>query len=486
MAPRAPSRRAVSTVAVVGGGFSGTLFALKLARQRADLRIYLIEKNALPGRGLAYGACSPFHLLNVPVNRMEVGLAPAFAEWLVQKKVDLSDALAESGGDLASSFVSRQLFGDYLEERLQASLSGDRASGVVPVRGDVVRLMDAPQRGVVLHDGRELAADAIVLATGNLAPRAPAIADDWLYDTPWFVADPWTHDAFDRLDRSAPVLLLGAGLTMVDVALKLADSGHRGKMHSISRHGLLPKAHRAGGAWEPFLKPHIPSSPLKLSRIIRAEVRKAEAAGVPWQRVIDAVRPSIASAWHAWSGAERHQFLRHLRSRWDVHRHRMAPRIADALAELLDSNQLHVSAGRIREYRKAPGFIEAVVARRGARDSVISAARVINCTGPRSDFARLALPLFADMKKRGFIVPDAMDLGLESSDCALIDRMGRPLSWLFALGPLTRPAWWEVTAVPEIALQIDRLVADISRTGRIRGPAPPLLAEAFVDLGAGI
>ena len=223
-----------------------------------------------------------------------------------------------------------------------------------------------------------------------------------------------------------------------------------------------------------------------MMKVIRAEVEKARAAGIPWQRVIDAVRPTIASVWHSWTGAQRHQFLRHLRSRWDVHRHRMAPRISKALGDLIAKNQLRVTAGRIREYRKGPGYVEAVISRRHARDDVIAAHRVINCTGPRSDFDRLALPLFADMKRRGVIVPDAMGLGLESSDCALIDRAGRPLGWLFALGPLTRPAWWEVTAVPEITLQIDRLVADLARTGRIRGPAPPPLAEAFVDLGAGI
>lgn len=486
MAPRTTSRRAVSTVAVIGGGFSGTLFALKLAQKRPDLRIYLIEKASVPGRGLAYGACSPFHLLNVPVSRMEVGLTPSFTEWLVKTRVDLTDALAESGGDLAGAFVPRQVFGDYLEERLHAALSTDRASGVVPVHGEVVRLSDPPARGVVLSDGREIAADAIVVATGNLPPRAPGIADDWLYDTPWFVADPWTHDAFARLDHAAPVLLLGAGLTMVDVALKLAENGHKGPIHAVSRHGLLPQTHRGGGAWEPFLKPHIPSSPRTMMKIIRAQAEKADAAGIPWQRVIDAVRPTIASVWHSWTGAQRHQFLRHLRSRWDVHRHRMAPRIAHALDELIASRQLRVMSGRIREYRLAPGFVEAVVGRRGERDTIITAKRIINCTGPRSDFDRLALPLFADMKRRGFVVPDVLGLGLETADCALIDRMGRPLGWLFALGPLTRPAWWEVTAVPEIATQVDRLVEDLSHTGRIRGPAQRPLAEAFVDLGAGI
>jgi uncharacterized NAD(P)/FAD-binding protein YdhS len=53
---------------------------------------------------------------------------------------------------------------------------------------------------------------------------------------------------------------------------------------------------------------------------------------------------------------------------------------------------------------------------------------------------------------------------------------------LFALGPLTRPAWWEITAVPEINLQIERLVAQLSNPVN----APRLTVGDFMDMGGGI
>jgi uncharacterized NAD(P)/FAD-binding protein YdhS len=74
-------------------------------------------------------------------------------------------------------------------------------------------------------------------------------------------------------------------------------------------------------------------------------------------------------------------------------------------------------------------------------------------------------------------------LGLESANCALVDDAGRPSRTLFALGPLTRPAWWEVTAAPEITVQVDALVAQLH--AGVTAPARPL-AEAFNDMGAGI
>ncbi|HEY5339060.1 MAG TPA: hypothetical protein VIJ85_12705, partial [Rhizomicrobium sp.] len=242
--------------------------------------------------------------------------------------------------------------------------------------------------------------------------------------------------------------------------------------------------HKSGGSWEPFLAPLIGASPPAIMRAIRAEIAKAEAKSISWQRAIDAVRPFIAPIWAGWTGAQRNQFLRHGRARWDVHRHRMAPRIGAALHALIDSGQLRISAGRVRSYRKAAWGVEAVVTPRGGgRDVIYPAARVINCTGPRSDLDRLAIPLLADLKARGVIVPDALGLGIETDDCAAIDRNGRVSNWLFALGPLTRPAWWEITAVPEIALQVDRLAEDFSANATSHTST---LADAFVDLGAGI
>lgn len=463
------------TVVVVGGGFAGSLFALKMAQARSDFRVVLVERQARRGRGLAYGACAPHHLLNVPVSRMELGLTPGFAQWLEAKHfAALQDALAESGGDLASAYVSRELFGDYLQQRI------DGAAGIVLLRGEAVRALDPPSRGVMLEDGREIKADLVVLATGNQPPRPPHVEDGSFYDTPNFVPDPWARGAFDGLDPEVDVALLGTGQTMVDIALTLSARGHRGTLHAVSRHGLLPHVHKAGGKWEPFVKP---APPRALMTIIRAQVKQAMAQGVPWQRVIDAVRPNIGQVWHAWSESERTLFLRHLRARWDVHRSRMAPRIARDVQALIARGQLTVSAGRIRAYRARPGGVEIELARHGATRR-LSVSSVVNCTGPRGDLGRTAIPLIADLRRRGAIVPDPLGLGIETDDCAARDSHGRASAWLFALGPLTRPAWWEITAVPEIAVQIDRLVRQLAQPQQPQATAP--LAEAFVDLGAGI
>ncbi len=471
------------TVAVVGGGLSGTVFALKLHKARPDLRVVIVEEHRRAGRGLAYGACSPNHLLNVPVSRMETGLAPRFIDWLAERPDAITDALEESGGDLSSAFVPRALFGLYLEARLAEARAAGEGAGLEVWRGRAVAALDGGQRGVRLEDGRKLEAATVVLATGNLPPGRPGRTDAWFYDTPLFTPDPWADDALADLDLKAPLLLIGTGLTMVDVALKLAGQGHEGPMLAVSRRGLIPKVHRAGGAWPGFLNDHLQESPLELLRRVRTEIEVAEGQGVPWQRVFDAARPAVAAIWSRWSGAQRRQFLRHVRARWDIHRHRTAPRIDRALQALLDSGQLRIQAARLAGFASANEGVEVRLKPRGGEgETSVRVARVINCTGPASALDQLAIPLIESLRAAGAIKPDALGLGLESDDCALIQADGRASSWLYALGPLTRPAWWEITATPEIVVQADRLVLRLAE-------APVQIvdaASAFLDLGAGI
>jgi uncharacterized NAD(P)/FAD-binding protein YdhS len=433
------------------------------------------------GRGLAYGACGPQHLLNVPVSRMEVGLEPSFNSWLDRHRDRIADPLAESGQAIPGAYVPRALFGDYIEERIGEALNTRSITGLTTLRGEVVRMVRAG-RGVVLMDGREIHADIVVLAMGNLAPCPPGGGDRWVYDTAYYISDPWSREAFIGVHPDEPLLLIGTGLTMVDVTLRLAAAGHRGKMLAVSRRGLLPQRHDAGGAWPEFLAQHQGESPLELMRLVRKEAARALSQGIPWQRVFDAARPAVPGIWQSWTAFYRRQFVRHLRPRWDIHRHRMAPRIFDALQSLLKRGALEITAGRVVGYMQNDGMLDVTLQLSNGLGRTLRAGRVINCTGPGSGFDKIAIPLIADLRERGLAVSDPLGVGFLTQDCAVIDRAGYPSPWLFALGPLTRPSWWEITAVPEINLQIDRLVGQL--TGNT--PASPLSPADFMGMGEGI
>lgn len=456
------------TVAVVGAGLSGSLFALKLAKARPDWTVLLIEDRARAGRGLAYGGCDPRHLLNVPVHRMDVGLEPPFQDWL-RSHVPY---MAREEEPLADAFVPRYLFGDYMAQRL-AEASG---SGLRVIEGRAVQA-DPHSRRILLSDGSSLPADVVVLATGNLAPRLPFFA------TPSrrILADPWEEGVLECIGKNDSLLLLGTGLTMVDMLIALDARGHKGPIHAVSRHGCLPKAHRSGGAWPAFLDASF--SPRQALGAIRTQARLAEERHIPWQRVFDAVRPMVASLWQAWGVGQRAQFLRHLRTLWDVHRHRMAERIAVQLDALLWSGALTVTAGRVLAVDEHRSGITAVIRPRGEKTLTVDVDRILNCTGPATDLRQTSHVLLKDLLRRGLVRSDPLGLGVDTEDCAARTAEGVVSDWLFALGPLTRPAFWEITAVPEINAQIDGLVRHLSRG--LRDPLPPLPA-IFLDMGAGI
>lgn len=441
-----------------------------MAAARPSSQITVIGRERRLGRGLAYGAADPIHMLNVPVSRMDVGLKPAFLDWLHE----------EHGPDWTpESFAPRTLFGDYMESLALAALADGR---IQRARGEVVGVDNGLRPAVILADGRTIGADVVVLALGNLPPDRPGGLPATLADSALFVTDPWAPGALDDLPCEAPVLLVGAGLTMIDIALRLAGRGHKGRMTAVSRRGLLPKGHQAGGTWPAFLQEHIGRSPLSVSRVVRRQVKLAQAAGVPWQRVFDAARPAVPAVWSAWSLAERRRFLTRLRPWWDVHRHRTAPEVTAGLHDLLRSGRLEVLGGRFGQAKVKAGLAEVEV-RLGQATRRIETVRVINCTGPGGRFDRTALPLICDLRTKGLAKADPLGLGFDTHDGAVVEASGAVSTRLYALGPLAKAAWWEITAVPEITIQIDDLARRLANRST---PSRPLSATTFMDMGAGI
>ena len=191
----------------------------------------------------------------------------------------------------------------------------------------------------MLGDGRALRAASVVLATGHPLPADPLAR--WLpADAQRYVRDPWCTAALDGIGVDESVLLLGTGLTMVDTALSLAARGHRGRIDALSRRGLLPRAHAPAVQLLPRdlrdeLERGVARGNLRCAlRAVRRAVAAAEARGLSWQCVIDALRPRTSVLWDQLAAADRRRFVERLRPYWDVHRHRLPPATAARLEEL--------------------------------------------------------------------------------------------------------------------------------------------------------
>jgi uncharacterized NAD(P)/FAD-binding protein YdhS len=209
--------------------------------------------------------------------------------------------------------VSRSRYGRYISEVLK------EAAAVLPSGISLERvghavlevIEDIDRTRLRLDEGSVRTADRVVLCSGILSPELPFAPGVDGCAGPRLIANPWHEAAIDRIAPDDAVLVLGSGLTMVDVAVMLADSGHRGPILALSRHGLLPRVHAPTRTWS-FLAPPTEVAPTvgALMRYIRREVARAHGEGFDWRDVIDALRPHTQRLWQRLPQAERQRFLR--------------------------------------------------------------------------------------------------------------------------------------------------------------------------------
>lgn len=440
-----PRFRTATRVAIVGAGFSGTLLAINLLEQ-ADVEVLLIERDRRRmGAGVAYSSFDAAHLLNVRAGNMS-----AFPD----RPDHFTDWLAARGLGTAAAFVSRATYGSYLRETLAHAMER---------HGRRLRLVDDEVLDIEERDGRVtlglvngglIEADRAVLAIGNLPPHDhPAVAAAGL--TPWrYVGDPWASPLAEGLRSHQTVLVIGTGLTAIDVILRLASNGFKGRIIAMSRRGLRPHRHVEG---LPRPQPVLVTPAPHLSGLVRW-ARGAARAG-DWRLAVDSVRPVTQMMWAAAGPAKRARFLRHLRPFWDVHRHRLAPEVAARIDALIATRQLVFRAGKIADVASEP---DSVVVRWRSRgeDALqrLDVARIINCTGPQGDLLRASDPLIRRLLKKGMIRPDALRLGLDIDRSGhVVGADGTAAGHILAIGPMTRGDLWEVVAVPDIRTQVSAL-----------------------------
>lgn len=445
------------SVIIVGGGFAGLVTAIQILDRLPGVRVRVIERRERLGPGVAYSAVDRRHLLNVRAGNMGAyaGQPRGFAEWL---------AAAGAGEEAAQEFWPRDTYGRYLMTLADQALA---RPDLEHVRGEAVAAVGGPDGWRVdLADGRRLSADVLVLAVGNPPPAAPPGVDPALCASPIYSPDPWSPEAATP-PEARRVLMIGAGLTMVDAALSLGAPGRH--LTALSRRGLLPLPHPPQAAAAPGRR--FAGGPREVLAQARAAARQ-----YPWTGVMDDLRAQAPGIWAGWTDVERRRFLRHLRHWWDIHRHRLAPAATQGLAELRAEGRLEVRAGRILSLSLKDGQAELVWRPRGQRETRTERFdAVVNCTGPAMDLAAVAKasPLLADMLERRLIQPDPNGLGVATDDAW---RVMRAEGWAdascYALGALTRGRRWETTAAPEIREQAVEVVEGIGETLRRQGWRP--------------
>jgi uncharacterized NAD(P)/FAD-binding protein YdhS len=475
--------RPTPRVIVIGAGASGSLTALHLARaaRRRDssLEVVLVDPALHRARGTAFGTGDPQHLLNVAAGGMSaLPEDPGhFVAWRARQHPEL---MTEPG-----VFAPRVDWGRYLDETVgQAFAPGDGVSlRHLRVRATGIRRDDS---GIVVgtDDGRVVQGNAVVLATGERPPGF-GWAPDQLQRSAFFVPDPWAPGAIDvvRRDAAGPpdVLLVGTGLTMVDVVLSLTGPSQRPDrlLHAVSRHGRLPERH--ADELQLAAIPEIDDWGTSLEGYrarAREHVARVQQATGDWRPAVDGLRTVVQALWQRLDDDDRTEFLREDASAWGRARHRMPPGSADVVTALEASGTLSLSPGEVADAEPLTGGGLRVTLVDGTLHEV---GWVVNCTGTSTVVRPGTDPLVDDLlSPRAGIALGRLStagLGLQTDSGRLVDSAGTTGAPIWTLGSVRRGELYESTAIPEIRVQAAHVASAVLEE---IAPEPRLLADGRV------
>ncbi|KOX21535.1 hypothetical protein ADK67_26440 [Saccharothrix sp. NRRL B-16348] len=385
-------------IGIIGAGAAGVsvLDALSLADAEPG-GVTVFEGSPRWWRGRAYQPDLDAVRVNAPPVIMSIrhGDRSHYPRWLARRD---GDADAHQDELLGVPIVPRAVYGEYLEATALEAITRLRQRGWrVDLVGDRVTGHSPPRT-----PGGEHPVDHAVLCVGGGTP----VDHYGLAGSRGFVLDPYPlARTLADVPTGGHVLVIGSGLTAVDIVAALAADGHTGPITMVSRGGVLPDVQQTPVQldFRHLTRENLPSTLTGLVSLMNAELAEAGQDIAPLtaeittrERPVDRLRRQLAevdspylgrrmfaaavhmlgpAAWRLLSLAER-TVLRteHFRTITSL-ASPMVPGNARTLLALFDSGQL----------RLVPGVPKIEPGPRGFRVSSsddLTADVVLNATNP--------------------------------------------------------------------------------------------------------
>lgn len=460
-------------IAIIGGGFSAISLSLQLITKGSPpLSLFICEKRNDFG-GTAYSTCYPWHLLNVRAAQM--GADPAdpegFYRWL-QNNENLWRTVDPAYKELSinkNAFLPRKLYHLYLSalfKEIKATASNKNIQFEM-ICDHVVDIVEAPKNElrIIFKNNKFLNCDKVVLATGvRPIKNLPfAISSSRYIGNLWELEEHRLKQQLFSCNKDSVILIIGTGLTMVDMLTSLDKLGYPGKIIALSRHGQLPEVHTENdlpplGNLDKILAP---KSLLSKLNAFRKELKEINDTGGHWLQLFETLRPNITTLWQQLSIQDKKRFLRHCFSLWNKHRHRMAPenlRLINRLRRQRPLN-LEILRGRILDIREENPL--KVLYEHDNTIKTVQADYVYNCTGPDYSLQNCDDPLIQSLMARGWIIPDSLGLGIKSRPNFCVE--GPFSQHIYVMGSLLFGERFETTSVPFIRNHAQEVASQLLR-----------------------
>ncbi|MGB0843740.1 MAG: FAD/NAD(P)-binding protein [Alphaproteobacteria bacterium] len=389
---------------IIGGGLSGTTFAIHaMEQQNAPQTIRIFEPVQKLGYGAAYEPNHPTFRLNVPSSVMKMNWSnhPELSEWVDTGnagEVDFRATLPDG-----RKFYKRRLFGNYLSETFENAVRG--FSGKVEHIRETLTTLPADETNVLASGVGEIS------QLGQPTHYGPTI-----------IQNPYNLDQLKEISANASVLIVGSGLTALDIAAYLSHENHAGKIEMISRSGRLPLVDAVK------IDEDAVSLPTENSAAAWLKTRRTHcmANSNPFAAFSD-VRADLRENWHKFPEEMQVRLLRHGLGFWNILRFRASPQTMGAWARLKQRKQARLT-------------------KRGYNAGTETADIIINCTGPKvTNPFNLPLNPAAVKSKCDF----GLDLNLNASV--------KGQSNLYAVGATARSIFADLYGGPDISWQAKRL-----------------------------
>lgn len=396
-------------VAIIGAGVSGSILAIHLLKNNIFDNIYLINQENNFGYGLAYDTKNENFLLNVVCEKMSIyqNQPLHFMEWLYENNID-----AKIG-----DFIHRKLFGDYVSSELNANekTSKTKLHKIV----DTVYNITKDEKYNIFLSNKVINSGYVVLALGNFLKKV-------VINHYNVIINPIKKLNVKLGDK---VLIVGTGLSMVDVAVTLLKQGNE-HITAISKHGKTPNVHKK---YNPV---HIYEeiADKSILEILKVFIKHIKADKNNWRAVVDSIRQYTSLIWQSLPEVDKRTFLRHLQHYWNTARHRIAPKTAEIIDAAIKNNKLHIIKSDVNCFKDYDNYDV-----------------IINCTGVENDLTKVDSELLNNLFQSGLIKQDNLKLGIDANNNGQISET------MFAIGPLLKGVLYETTAVPEIRTQAENI-----------------------------
>lgn len=446
------------TIAIIGGGFCGTMTAVHLMkRATAPLQIIIINTHFPLIKGIAYSTNYDGHLLNVPVESISAlpGQSDHFLKW-IQQQEDFKTVPLQT---LKETFAPRKVFAEYLNTIWEDAVANKDPKVDLKLIEDEVS--NVTLNGVVLNlelqNSAPIIADYVVLATGNAVPKNPPLVDASFYNSKRYYKNPWNDTCLQNLKSERDVLIIGNSLTMIDTVISLLENGFSKNIYTVSPHGFAIMPDYPVPPYDMDILSEI-SKPYQLYDLVCAinkHMKRCKQLGISPLAVVNSLRHSLQEIWIDFSVEDKSYFLKRISPLWNAWRHRTPAAMYQKISNLINSGKLIPLTGRMSKAVDKGNYAEVTITdKKAGMEKTFEVERVINCTGSQIDL-RLPDSLLNNMHTNGLITADPLNIALnvDIATCNVIDARGDKVPNIFTLGNNLKGMVWETTGIPEMRMQ---------------------------------